>query len=170
MIGAAIGILMLIIVAYLVVGSTLSTADQIINTQKEVTQQNEARMRTAINISDIEYQTGSTNIYLNITNTGNEPISDFEHMDVFLTIPGSNPAKYSYDETTGTEAAKTWTYSKITLTDGLTNEVIHPDMLDPGEMMWVHIDSFLVNPPVSGSFTSVSTPNGVTSSYTVSIR
>ncbi len=169
-IGAAIGILMLIIVAYLVVGSTLSTADMVINTQKEVMLQNEARLRTAFNISDVEYRTSLTNVYFNITNSGNEPISDFEHMDVYITIPGNNPVKYSYDETTGTELAKTWTYSQITLTDGLTNEMIHPKMLDPGEMMWVHIDSFVTTLPVSGSVIGVSSSNGATSSYYVSIR
>lgn len=169
-IGAAVGILMLIVVAYLVVGATLSTADMIINTQKDMTLQEEARMRTSVNISDVEYNTAAKNVYFNLTNTGNEPIYDFQHMDVFITVPGYDPDLYTYDGASGTELAKTWTYSQITLPDGVTSEAIHPGMLDPGEMMWIHIDAFDVNPPVAGSYLSAITSNGITSSYTISIR
>ena len=57
LIGAAIGVLLLVMVAYLLVGSTLSTAELMVTAQKDVTLQQESRMHTLFSITDqAEYQ------------------------------------------------------------------------------------------------------------------
>ncbi|MCX6685761.1 MAG: hypothetical protein NTV10_03790 [Methanoregula sp.] len=161
-IGAAIGILLMMIVAYLLVGSTLTAAEIVTIAQKDVTLQNEARLNTAIALYKVEYSSSSKSLTFKINNTGNEiiGIGDFKHMDVFITNSGNSPLYYSYNAITGTDATKTWTYSQITLTDGTTPETIHPKMLDPGEVMWVNIDAFTI-PLTASTEVKVSTSNGV---------
>jgi len=157
-IGAAIGILMLIIVAYLVVGSTLSTAELVTNSQKEITQQNEARLNTNIRISDAQFNTSVGNVYMNVTNTGNEIIGNFQDMDVYLINPEESPIYYSFNKT----------HSQITMPDG-SAESIHVNQLDPGEMLWIEIDGPFTPTLKSGSEVVVVTPNGISGSAFIKV-
>ncbi len=166
-IGAAVGILLLLIVAYLVVGSTLSTADIVTNTQKDVTQMNEARLNTDIHIVDAIYVNSTSNLHVNVTNTGNEILGDFSGMDVYVTQPATTPAYYSFNQTYGTDVTKTWKYSQITWADG-SAAAIHLTQLDPGEMIWMEIDGFSIA-PLPGSEVMVITGNGIKSSAMITI-
>ncbi len=74
-IAAAVGVMLLIVVGYVVVGATITTAETVTNAQKDVTLQNEMRLGTAIVITDPE--NSSSIITSNVTNTGTEIISDF---------------------------------------------------------------------------------------------
>ncbi|MDP2796881.1 MAG: hypothetical protein Q8N94_05140 [Methanoregula sp.] len=134
-IGAAIGVMMLVIVAYILVGSVLTTADVVINAQKEITLLQGARLGTDIEIAAYSNSTTEPWLNFNITNTGNEMIADFGHTDVFI-LAGS-PIQHNTYETSGNSLGK-WRkmgiYSGSTLNDA---EVIHPNQLDPGEKMWV---------------------------------
>ena len=53
-IAAAVGVMLLIVVGYVVVGATITTAETVTNAQKDVTLQNEMRLGTAIVITDPE--------------------------------------------------------------------------------------------------------------------
>ena len=64
-IGAAIGVLLLVVVAYLLVGGTLNAAETVGNAQKDLTLLNEARMRTSITISDTEIIDPNLNLRYN---------------------------------------------------------------------------------------------------------
>lgn len=170
-IGAAIGILMLIIVAYLVVGSTLSTAELVVNTQKDVTLQNEARLRTSISISDVAFtnqnepnQPPPVKLSFQLKNTGNEPIRDFSHMDVYVSLSSSAPSFYRFDAAevpgAGDAMSHTWAYTQI------RPDNIHPGMLDPEEKMYIEIENFdLDSVPTEGYTISISTSNGVSDEY-----
>ena len=161
-IGAAIGVLLLVLVGYIMVGSTLTSAEIVATAQKDLTLRNEAQLRTSIQISDV-FVSGS-NLYFNVSNTGNEIIGDINHMDVFITDSGSPPMHYNFSEISGTFTDKTWTYTCINLTTNImTQETIHPKMLDPGELMWIEIDGF-TTPPTITSEVKISTANGVVSS------
>ena len=87
-IAAAVGVMLLIVVGYVVVGATITTAETVTNAQKDVTLQNEKRLGTAIAITNPE--NNSSIITSNITNTGTEIISDFNHMDVLVYDTGSD--------------------------------------------------------------------------------
>jgi len=50
LIGAAVGVMLLVIVAYLLVGSTLSTAEIVTNAQKAVALQEQTQLRTDFTI------------------------------------------------------------------------------------------------------------------------
>jgi len=158
-IGAAIGILLMMIVAYLLVGSTLTAAEIVTTAQKDVTLQNEARMRTSIIIFNPTVNTAADPSFINfyLNNTGSEPISDFSHMDIFtsyLNAPGYQ--RYTYN--TG-GAVWTWKY------DTINPDLIHPQVLDPGEVMYICVTYPFSNP--KPNWTLVSTANGVYTSATV---
>lgn len=131
-IGAAVGVLLLIVVAYIVVGSTLSAAETVSNAQKDLTHLNEARLRTGITINKTETDVSGQGLNFTVTNTGNELITDFTHMDILIETSDSGGYQHlSYNGgTCGT--AGTWCIYGSIVPDSM-----HPTQLDPGEKMWV---------------------------------
>lgn len=147
-IGAAIGVLLLILVGYLMIGSSLTTAEVIISAQKDVTLQSESRLQTVYAIS-ATYSAGDLTISL--VNSGSETIGDFKHMDVYVSPSGGSPVYHSFS-TAGIGAAwSTWNCTSI------SPDNIHKGMLDPDETMVIKISGFASKPTA----VSVSTPNGV---------
>ncbi len=131
-IGAAVGVLLLIIVAYIVVGSTLTTAETVSNAQKNVAQLSEARLRTSIALNKTEATLSGQGLNFSVTNNGNEMIADFTHMDILIRNNG-DPGGYqhlTYSSMCGMES--TWC-----IFGELVPDTIHPRQLDPGEKMWV---------------------------------
>jgi archaeal flagellar protein FlaF len=147
LIGAAIGVLLLVMVAYLLVGSTLSTAELMVTAQKDVTLQQESRMHTLFSISN--QANTSTIITADLSNTGTEIIGDLSHMDVLVYDTGTSYTVYRYSQGSGTPG--TWT---VTNTYG---EFLHPYQMDPGEKFQVQVN--LVDP--SPKWFQVTTANGV---------
>lgn len=154
MIGAAVGVLLLIIVAYVVVGSTLAAAETVSNAQKDLTLHHESRLQTRFVITDI--QKNGPVINMSITNTGTEVISDFSHITIFTHTSG-DPEGYrslNFDSIAcGNEG--TWC---IPSDLGIVPDIIHPKQLDPGERMWI-----MATAPSGSSpdWCQVTTGNGV---------
>jgi flagellar protein FlaF len=153
-IGAAVGVLLLIIVAYIVVGSTLTAAETVSNAQKDMTLWHEARLQTSFIITD-KNKSGPT-INISITNTGTEVVSDFSHMVVLTHTQGDEQGyrHLTYD-TTGCGNSGTWC---IPGDLGIEPDTIHPNQLDPGEKMWIMATS---PPGSSPDWCQVTTGNGV---------
>ena len=179
-IGAAIGVLLLVLVGYIMVGSTLTSAEIVTTAQKDVTLQNEVRLNTGIKIRDIPtfpdpvfLSVSPYTLTLYIKNTGSEAISDFKHMDIFIatdsTIPPNIPIHYSFDPAfLGAHNQNTlqWSYTSPILvppSSPVTPEKIHPNMLDPGEIMKVELTDFPSSP--SSYEITVTTANGVLTTY-----
>jgi archaeal flagellar protein FlaF len=131
-IGAAVGVILLVIVAYVIVSGTLYAGETMANAQKDMTLLQEARLRTAMTFTDLSNDSTSRYIvYGNLTNTGSEVISDFKHMDVI-----------SYDANGVYEICF---YQKDNVNRGywrISNqydEIVHPEELDPGEVYQIEI-------------------------------
>jgi flagellar protein FlaF len=156
-IGAAVGVLLLIIVAYVVVGSTLTAAETVSNAQKDITLLNEARLRTSISLNRSEISNTTSVLDFSVTNTGNEIISDFNHMDLYTWDDSATGYKYyTYDKyIQGTPG--TWSIIQI------ENDIIHPNSLDPGEKMWIRVNFIGVKP----RWIQLTTSNGVTAQTTI---
>jgi flagellar protein FlaF len=125
--------MLLIIVAYILVGATLSTAEIVITAQKDQTLISEARLRTDLQLNTSEIAISGYGLNFSVTNTGNEKIADFEHVDIY-TYDGSNTEyqHYTYD-LYGSAGSHTWTILEI------ENDFIHPKQLDPGEKAWIMV-------------------------------
>jgi archaeal flagellar protein FlaF len=146
-IAAAVGVMLLIVVGYVVVGATITTAETVTNAQKDVALQNEMRLGTAIIITDPIHS--SSNITSNVTNTGTEIISDFRHMDVIVYDTGSNDYQVCTYDPGGNPG--TW---------DITNryqDFIHPSELDPGEKYQIRVATLGSSP----SWFQITTSNGV---------
>jgi flagellar protein FlaF len=137
-IGTAVGIILLIVVAYVVVGATLTAAETVSNAQKDVTLQNQMRIGTAFTISDQIHN--SSIIYSNVTNTGTEIIRDFNHMDILVYDKVSDDYQVCiyHDIDTGTPG--TWYISEH------YQDYIHPSELDPGEKYQFRINTIGTSP------------------------
>jgi archaeal flagellar protein FlaF len=147
-IGAAIGVLLLVLVGYIMVGSTLTSAEIVASAQKDMTAQNEARLQTHIEIYSARLES-SNKFNLSLNNTGSETIGDFPHMDIFSYEGLSGYQRYTYTPNSNPVQGE-WTIVKF------DRDFVHPSMLDPGEAMWICAT-------YSGTPTSilVSTSNGV---------
>jgi archaeal flagellar protein FlaF len=152
-IGAAVGVLLLIIVAYVVVGSTLSAAETVSNAQKDLTLISEARLRTSITLNKTETNLAGQGVNFSVVNTGSEVISDFSHMDVLISTGGESGGYQHiiYDSNT-CGIPGTWC-----IYGNLVPDTIHPRELDPGEKMWIWA-TFNAGSP---EWLQVSTGNGV---------
>lgn len=130
LIGAAVGVLLLVIVAYMLVGSTLSTAGIVTNAQKAMTLQEQTQLRTDFTIVEATKEDEST-FNCTINNTGKEIISDFRHMDIIVYGRSTNDYQlYTYSDVV---SPGTWT-----IVDR-GNEVIHRSELDPGESYRIQV-------------------------------
>jgi flagellar protein FlaF len=148
-IAAAVGVMLLIIVGYVVVGATITTAETVTNAQKDVTLQNEMRLGTAIVITDPENL--SSIITSNVTNTGTEIISDFKHINVLVYDSGSNDYQICNYNPGGSSIPGTW------IITNRYQDFIHPSELDPGEKYQIRVAT-------SGSspyWFQITTSNGV---------
>lgn len=157
-IGAAIGVIMLVIVAYMLVGSVLTTAEVVTNAQKDITLLQGARLGTGISLNRSEISNTTLSVLnFSVRNTGNEIISDFGHTDVY-TWDGSSADGYKYYIYDKYKIGTTGNWS-ITI----ENDIIHPNQLDPGEKSWVTVN-YLDPQPI---WFQVTTGNGVNAQTTI---
>ena len=146
LIGAAVGVLLLVLVAYILVGSTLSTAEIVSNAQKDLTLQDEARLHTDFIIYKPTWD--GTNISCYINNTGNEIIGDFQHMDVVVYSKSADDYSLCTSDTSGLPG--NWTIVDRGRDD------IHPNLLDPGEAYHINITT-----SITPDWFQITTGNGV---------
>jgi flagellar protein FlaF len=148
LVATAIGVLLLIVTAYVLAGGTLSVADVVATAERDAAAQHEVRMRTAIEIRSTILDANTSSIDLELENTGSEPIGDFEHTDVYLQQDGE-PQLYRY----GTGAG-TWSIASI------DPDEIHPGYLDAGETMTITVSYSGTSP----TWIQITTPSGVSDS------
>jgi len=149
-IGSAVGVLLLVIVAYLLVGGTLSTAETVVGAQKDMTLLQEMRLRTHISVESAT--SNATAISFSITNDGDETVSDLSKIDIFSYNSTNNDyIHYTYDGGK-TNSEETWYDTSF------ENAVIHANQLDPGVTM--HGVALLYGGDIPHNIRII-TPNGV---------
>jgi flagellar protein FlaF len=148
-IAAAVGVMLLIVVAYVVVGATLTTAETVSNAQKDLTLQNEMRIRTAFTITDT--QNSSSIITSNVSNTGAEIISDFRHIDVIVYDSGTKDYQICSYDSSSSGTPGTWYITNY------YQDFIHPSELDPGEKYQIRVATKGSSP----NWFQITTSNGV---------
>ncbi|MDO9539804.1 MAG: hypothetical protein Q7J09_07370 [Methanocalculus sp.] len=139
LIGAVVGIFLLLLVAYLLVGATLLTAETVMAAQRDMTEVHSTILSTSISINSA-IATNET-LSLIIKNDGNT-IIDPKKMDVYTATSDSGHIR------------KDWVQGNIT-PDG-----INPGLFDPGEYLNMTVDITGYNP----TWVKVVTPNGIAAS------
>lgn len=151
LIATAVALVLLIVTAYVVVGGILAAADIITMSQAQRFSLQESRMGTSIDIFDITVSNDTQTLNVIVNNSGNEKISQFKYMDIYMIYSGSEPilVPYTDAEPPGTN---TWYRSSI------TPDIVHPNELDPDESMEMIVTYTAGIPPI---WVKVATPNGV---------
>ena len=142
LVASGIGILLLVATAYVLIGGTLATTEVMVEAQSNLATYQEARMRTAITIQNTTIDDGT--LYVEVENTGSEPVVEIASMDVYL-YAGGTPAYIPFGD---------WNKVSIDPDD------VHPGELDPGETLNLSV-GFEGDSP---GYVQVVTPNGVSSS------
>ena len=86
LIASGVGILLLVATAYILVGGTLATTEVMVEAQSSLAVNQEVRLRTAVTIQNTTIE-GST-LYVEVENTGSEPIVEIASMDIYLYAGG----------------------------------------------------------------------------------
>jgi flagellar protein FlaF len=90
-ISSAIGIILLIITAYVLVAGVLTTTQVVMNAQSDMTAIHMEMLGTAIRIDSQSVENSSPNIiYLRLINSGSEPV-DLSNINVFIKDQNSAP-------------------------------------------------------------------------------
>jgi len=90
-ISSAIGIILLIITAYVLVAGVLTTTQVAMNAQSDMTAVHMKMLGTSIAVDSTSVENSSPNIlYLNLINSGSEPV-DLSTLNVFLEVQNSAP-------------------------------------------------------------------------------
>ena len=112
-IGAAICIMLLVVVAYVVVGSIMTTSGIVIDAQDDMTLGQQERLGTSISIEEVHWHDNcydNDNTYMEthfrILNNGNQKIRDLSHIDIMQIRSDGRPYLY----TNGTGKDPTMTY------------------------------------------------------------
>ncbi|QSZ66294.1 hypothetical protein RJ40_01650 [Methanofollis aquaemaris] len=151
LVASAISIVLIIVVAYTIIGGTLVTAEVVAAAHKDLVQVQESRLHTSITIIDHSVDTSASTFYLLVENTGNEPILKFDQMVVFTATEKTTPIYYPYNTAGG---AGTWSWVSI------QPDAIHPHELDPDERINMSIHYEGAQP----DWAQVTTSNGVSDS------
>ncbi len=130
-VASAIGIILLIVTAYVLVSGVLVASETVVAAQKDMTAIQVKMLGTSLEITE------ATNASITVDNNGNEPIRDFEDMDIYIRL---------------TEGGA-WTLYRFS-TDW---SIIPSTQLDPGEEAIISLNTGLTSP----SNVKIVTPNGV---------
>ena len=166
-IGTAICVGLLIIVAYIVAGSILTTTGMVINAQNDMTRSQQERMETSIAMADCRYYLESPNLWridFTVLNNGNQVIKNVNQTNVMVMVGSNQPIYYGKGLNTGAAACltRTWYYDGSFDQDiSRTSETLNPGQWDPDEYLfgkvWIGF-----NPSTTYTQVQVVLPNGMT--------
>lgn len=145
LIGAAVGVFLLLLVAYLLIGATLITAETVMAAQRDMTEVHSGVRGTSIAIIDHAINEDNDRLYINITNDGTTVIENPRQIDIFIATENGNQVRAD------------WNRNVIEITPDLIN----PGFLDPGEYLNMSVD---INPETPLVWVKVATPTGATAS------
>lgn len=156
-VASAIVFALVIIIAYIMVGSSLQMIDVVTTAQSKLTESQEERMRSSVEIWNSSVDNiFALEVYLNITNSGSETLMDYEYWDLYIydTTLGE-PVRYSYQ--TGALSPGEWKITKI------WPDIINPGLIDPEENAEITIKYQIDVPP----WVMITTPTGISDSWYV---
>jgi heme/copper-type cytochrome/quinol oxidase subunit 2 len=159
---AAIGITLLLIVSYAVVGSIMTTAAVVSNAQMDMNRLQEERLDTNIKVTYSDYWWDGTyhEMEFRIKNTGNKKI-DYTKLNIVIITKDDPPPtifiKSVGDGEIGSSPVGTWYFEGIHQDESWTDESVNLNQWDPGEFLYGWMEMI----PHPTEF-HVFTPNGAT--------
>jgi flagellar protein FlaF len=141
LVASAVGILILVITAYVVMGGTIALAETVTTSQKALAERVASRIHTGVAITGASANDTLKVVFLDVENTGSETVSGLDEMGVFLLHNGE-PVYY-------TNTSGAWWYR-------ISPDAVHPSQLDPDEVMNISVTYTMDEP----TWAKVVTGNG----------
>ena len=142
LIATAVGIFLIVLAAYVLVGGIVTSAEMVSAAQKTLSEREAARIHTVVEIINGTVVSTSRLAFIEVKNTGSETITDIDDMEVYL-MQDSAPVFYS-------NVSGDWTCT-------IRPDRINPKILDPDEVMNISVTYIGPDP----AWAKVVTPNGV---------
>jgi flagellar protein FlaF len=142
LIASAVGILILIVTAYVVMGGTVALVEQSVTSQRDLSERQVERIHTSVEITSASKDDLSKVVFLEVENAGEETIPSPGQMAVLLMHTGE-PVCY-------TNSSGAWWYR-------ISPDLIHPKQLDPDEVMNISVTYTREEP----TWVKVVTGNGI---------
>jgi archaeal flagellar protein FlaF len=142
LVASAVGILILIVTAYVVMGGTIALSETVTTSQKALAEQEAARLHTTLEITGASVVDPLKVTFLEVKNIGSEPVRSPDEIGIILLQSGE-PVYY-------TNSSGTWWYL-------ISPDAIHPGQLDPDEVMNISVTYTGVAP----TWAKVVTGNGI---------
>lgn len=124
LVASAVGILILIITAYVVMGGTIALSETVTSAQKNLAGQQTVRLHTSLEITGASVVDPLKVASLQVKNIGSETIRDPDEMGVILLHSGE-PVYY-------TNSSGSWWYR-------ISPDSVHPGQWDPDEVMNISV-------------------------------
>ena len=96
LIGAVVGLILIIVTAYILVGSTISTVEITTFAQKDMVQTQEIRLDTSIILNQTSIDSENKTLNFTVVNTGTTPIIDLKDMDVIIGDNSGNLQRFYF--------------------------------------------------------------------------
>ncbi|MDH7593618.1 MAG: flagellar protein FlaF [Methanomicrobiales archaeon] len=145
LVATAIGLALLVLTAYVLIEGSVVTATTLATAQSELSDVQEARLRTAISIRAAD---GVDPLVIEVENTGSEVVPDLAHLDIFIIVDGA-PVRC-------TKGAGPFAWQ----INSISPDLVHPNQLDPGERMQISVQTG----GATISWVQVTTTNGISAS------
>jgi flagellar protein FlaF len=150
LIAAAVGLILLIIVAYVLVGSTIGTAETMASAQRDMTHLQEIRLHTDITIMSATGIISGTTETVNfvVANNGSVAINNFRNMTVFIgDYNGNAPVLYPSEsdnwDSGGTSPDRfphPGSFNPRDILNGrVTNDTSNQPICSPGASYWIEV-------------------------------
>ena len=150
LVATALGIILLLVTGYVLVGGALTSSQVMMEAQKDMTAAQVEMLGTGMEIQGVS----TSPLYIQVLNSGNIPILDFDHIDIFLFQSGANPTRIEYSS-----GGEVNTWKKV----DINPDAIYRNQWDPGEVLNI---SVTYSGPTPGAV-QITTANGVSAYYTV---
>jgi len=124
LVASAVGILFLVITAYVVMSGTTALVEQVTDAQKVLVDRETGRIHTGVAITGASADDFLKLVFIDVKNTGSETVSGLDDVAVLLLHNGE-PVYY-------TNTSGAWWYR-------ISPDTVHPNQLDPDEVMNISV-------------------------------
>jgi flagellar protein FlaF len=151
LVATAVGIFLIFLSAYVLVGGTLNAAKTVSAAQKDLSDREVEKVHTTLSLVNNASQlvSGKRRLYIEVKNTGSEPVTGISNMQVYV-INTTEPRMWYLSNKSGQ-----WFYQ-------IRPDTVNPNILDPDEMMNITIYYNLASD--KPTWAMVVTPNGMSGS------
>jgi flagellar protein FlaF len=153
LVATAFGIIIILVTAYMLAGSTLAMTEVVTTAQKDMTELQVKMLGTSIQYVDSSVAPDGT-VYIEIENNGREPINKYKYADVYLR--DSLTREWHFFSYLDSDIPQNGFWTKK-----IENDNLYKNQWDPGEIINISV----IYSGITPDSLKVVTPNGISVSH-----